>query len=238
MLDNTHIYENENYYRTQEPYLLDLVNAGSIPVRTLSYFDLFPKRSLDIVGSIVGLFLFGLFAALLYIPYRFGGNKGPLLYKQTRYGKNGKIFQIYKFRTMIVGAEEVLKNDPKLWAEYQRNGNKLENDPRVTKLGHLLRVLSIDELPQFINVFKGEMSLVGPRPILEIELKEYGEKLEYLLMAKPGLTGYWTTHGRSKILFPDRADMELKYLEMRGTGYDLWLIARTVVQIFVADDSY
>ena len=198
------------------------------------------KRGLDILGSLVGSFLFVIVATLLYVPYRICSKKdhGPMLYKQKRYGKKGEIFYILKFRTMIVNAEEYLELHPDVKSKYHDNGNKLENDPRVTKIGSFIRQHSIDELPQFINVLKGDMSLVGPRPILLFEAEEYGERLPYLLMCKPGITGYWTSHGRSKVLFPERADLELYYLQYHSIKHDIKLLALTIGQIINGSDAY
>ena len=171
-----------------------------VELKKFSHREIIIKRGIDILGGLVGSGLFLIAAALLYIPYKMSSKKdqGPMFYKQKRYGKNGKIFYILKFRTMIINAEQYLELHSEVKAAYHANGNKLESDPRVTKIGSFIRQHSIDELPQFINVLKGDMALVGPRPILLFEAKEYGKHLPYLLMCKPGITGYWTTHGRSK----------------------------------------
>ncbi|MDR2977525.1 MAG: sugar transferase [Streptococcaceae bacterium] len=224
--------------QSHNPYVQRLLDEGLVEVRCLSRRQIFVKRLIDLLGSTVGVFICLVFMIILFIPYHFGRNRGPMFYKQKRYGQFGETFQIYKFRTMIVGAEEMLLTDPKLFEKYQSNGNKLEDDPRVTRLGRFLRKFSVDELPQFFNVFIGEMALIGPRPILEIELEEYGERLPYLQIARPGLSGYWTTHGRSKVLFPERADMELEYLRLRSTRYDLHLLWLTVVQLLKNRETY
>ena len=138
---------------------------------------------------------------------------------------------------MIINAEHYLELHPEIKAAYHANGNKLENDPRVTKIGSFIRRHLMDELPQFINVLKGDMALVGPRPIFLFEAKEYGERL-YLLMCKPGITGYWTTHGRSKVLFPQRADLELYYLQYQSTKNDIKLLSLTIVQSINGSDVY
>ena len=165
-------------------------------------------------------------------------DQGPMFYKQKRVGKNGKIFYILKFRTMIINAEQYLELHPEVKAAYHANGNKLENDPRVTKIGSFIRQYSVDELPQFINVLKGDMALVGPRPIQHFEAKEFGERLPYLLICKPGITGYWTTHGRSKAPFPQRADLELYYLQYHSTKNDIKLLMLTIAQIIHGSDAY
>ena len=211
-----------------------------VELKKFSHREIIIKRGIDILGGLVGSGLFLIAAALLYVPYKMSSKKdqGPMFYKQKRYGKNGKIFYILKFRTMILNAEQYLELHPEVKAAYHANGNKLESDPRVTKIGSFIRQHSIDELPQFINVLKGDMALVGPRPILLFEGKEYGERLPYLLICKPGITGYWTTHGRSKVLFPQRADLELYYLQYHGTKNDIKLMVLTIVQSIHGSDAY
>lgn len=211
-----------------------------VVLKNFSYRELIIKRGIDILGGLVGSFFFLIAAALLYVPYKMSSERdqGPMFYKQKRYGKNGKIFYILKFRTMIVNAEHYLELHPEVKDAYHTNGNKLEKDPRVTKIGSFIRRHLMDELPQFINVLKGDMALVGPRPIFLFEAKEYGERLSYLLMCKPGITGYWTTHGRSKVLFPQRADLELYYLQYQSTKNDIKLLSLTIVQSINGSDVY
>lgn len=217
-----------------------LIIKKATPFTIFTGLELFIKRIIDIVGALVGCVLFLLAMFLLFIPFLFSSkkDKGPMLYRQERYGYQGKKFYILKFRTMIMDAEKYLEEHPEVKKEYHANGNKMECDPRVTKIGAFIRNKSIDELPQFWNVLKGDMSLVGPRPILEFEKKEYGERFPYLVACKPGITGYWTTHGRSKVLFPERADLELKYLEVHSTRFDLLTLVRTVVQTVKGGDAY
>lgn len=218
----------------------ELKSKNIVEFSQFSQKEIFIKRGIDILGGLIGTSLFLVAAILLFIPYHVGTKKdqGPMFYKQKRYGAHGRIFYILKFRTMVVDAEEYLERHPEVKAEYHANGNKLENDPRVTKIGSFIRQYSIDELPQFINVLKGDMALVGPRPILLFEAKEYGERLPYLLMCKPGITGYWTTHGRSKVLFPERADLELYYLQYHSIKNDLKLLGLTISQIIKGTDAY
>lgn len=211
-----------------------------VPFKKFSLFERIIKRSLDIVGGLIGSCLFAIGVLFLFIPYHLCPQKdrGPMFYRQKRYGRNGRIFYILKFRTMIVDAEGYLACHSEIKAKYHANGNKLENDPRVTRIGAFIRRYSIDELPQFINVLKGDMALVGPRPILLFEAKEYGERLPFLLICRPGITGYWTTHGRSKVLFPERADLELYYLQYHSTRNDIKLLALTIGQMFKGSDAY
>ncbi|WP_374286002.1 sugar transferase [Lactococcus sp.] len=226
--------------RVSEEQEVALVSQPSVNYKPFSLFELGIKRLIDIIGGTVGTLLFLIAAFCLAIPYLMANekDKGPMMYKQKRYGKNGKIFYIWKFRTMILNAEAYLDEHPEIKQAYHDNGNKLEDDPRVTKIGKFIRQHSIDELPQFLNVLKGEMSLVGPRPILLFEDKEYGERLSYLLMCKPGITGYWTTHGRSAVVFPERADLELHYLEIHGLSSDIRLLFMTIFQSFSGKDAY
>ena len=218
----------------------ELEEHKSVVLKKFSYRELIIKRAIDILGGLVGSVLFLIAAALLYVPYKMSSEKdqGPMFYKQKRVGKNGKIFYILKFRTMIINAEQYLELHPEVKAAYHANGNKLESDPRVTKIGSFIRQHSIDELPQFINVLKGDMALVGPRPIQPFETKEFGEGLPYLLICKPGITGYWTTHGRSKVPFPQRADLELYYLQYHSTKNDIKLLVLTIVQSINGSDAY
>ncbi|CAM3259426.1 sugar transferase [Lactococcus hircilactis] len=224
----------------KERYSAILAEQNLCKFKPFTTSELIVKRAVDILGGLVGSFLFLIAALILVIPYLTAPKKdrGPMLYKQKRYGRRGNIFYIWKFRTMILNAEQYLEDHPEVKQAYHDNGNKLENDPRVTKIGRFIRQHSIDELPQFLNVLKGEMSLVGPRPILLFEDTEYGDRLPYLLMCKPGITGYWTTHGRSAILFPKRADLELHYLEVHSFLFDLALIFMTITQSMHGKDAY
>ncbi|MED4925998.1 sugar transferase [Anoxybacillus geothermalis] len=181
---------------------------------------------MDIVGAIIGLVLTSPLFLIISIFYLFGESKGPIFFKQVRVGKNGKRFYIYKFRSMIVNAEEKLKADKELYEKYLRNNYKLEphEDPRITNLGRFLRKTSLDEIPQLINVLKGEMSLVGPRPVVVEELREYGNRVNEFLSVKPGMTGYWAVSGRSSVDYPERVDLELFYVYNQSLLFDLQII--------------
>ncbi|MFC0296526.1 sugar transferase [Geobacillus jurassicus] len=198
------------------------------------------KRTIDIVGAIIGLVLTSPLFLIISIFYLFGDSKGPIFFKQVRVGKNGKRFYIYKFRSMIVNAEEKLKADKELYEKYLRNNYKLEphEDPRITKLGHFLRKTSLDEIPQLINVLKGEMSLVGPRPVVQEELKEYGVKVGEFLSVKPGLTGYWQVSGRSEIGYPERVNLELYYVYNQSLLLDIKIILKTVWMVLLKKGAY
>jgi exopolysaccharide production protein ExoY len=198
------------------------------------------KRTIDIVGAILGLVLTSPLFLLISIFYLFGESKGPIFFKQVRVGKNGKRFYIYKFRSMIVNAEEKLKADKELYEKYLRNNYKLEphEDPRITKLGRFLRKTSLDEIPQLINVLKGEMSLVGPRPVVVEELREYGDRVREFLSVKPGMTGYWAVSGRSSVDYPERVDLELFYVYNQSLLFDLQIIIKTVVTVLLRKGAY
>ncbi|TGA99814.1 sugar transferase [Sporolactobacillus shoreae] len=198
------------------------------------------KRTLDLVGAVVGLvFSLPLFLVISML-YLFGDNKGPVFFKQKRIGQNGKPFYIYKFRSMIVDAEEVLKSNSSLYNKYLINNYKLEpkEDPRITRIGCFLRKTSLDELPQLINVLKGEMSLVGPRPVVIEELKEYGNKQELFLSARPGLTGYWQACGRSEIEYPERCNIELYYVKHQSFKFDVKIIIKTFFSVIKKRGAY
>ncbi|WP_080978092.1 MULTISPECIES: sugar transferase [Lacticaseibacillus] len=201
---------------------------------------LFEKRVFDIICGLFGMVLV-IVTALILEPFCLvGRNKGPLFFKQTRVGQNGRKFKIYKFRSMVVNAEDVLHKDATLYDKYVSNNYKLppKEDPRITKLGIFIRKTSLDELPQFINILKGDMSMVGPRPVVESELREYGQHVDQLLTAKPGAMGLWQASGRSKIGYPQRADLELSYVANRSFSYDLLIICKNLVSIFKADGAF
>ncbi|MGG3739463.1 sugar transferase [Aeribacillus pallidus] len=200
----------------------------------------FTKRSIDIIGAIVGLILASPLFLIISIFYLFGDSKGPIFFKQVRVGKNGKKFHIHKFRSMIVNAEEKLKADKELYQKYLKNNYKLEphEDPRITNLGRILRVTSLDEIPQLINVLKGEMSLVGPRPVVVEELREYGNRINEFLSVKPGLTGYWAISGRSNVDYPERVDLELYYVYNQSLLLDVKIILKTILIVLLKKGAY
>lgn len=199
------------------------------------------KRTCDIIVSGLALVVLVPTAFLVMaIIYRFGENKGPMIYKQRRIGKNGKPFKIWKFRSMVVNADKKLKANPELYRKYMANSYKLpaEEDPRITKFGRFIRKTSIDELPQFINIFKGDMSLVGPRPVVEPELKEYGDQVEKLLSMTPGAMGWWQASGRSNIEYPERCEVELYYIDHASLWFDIKVIFLNIVSIFKHTGAY
>ncbi|HDR8055936.1 sugar transferase [Bacillus pacificus] len=209
-------------------------------IKQPSMMYLCSKRMLDLIGAIVGLIVFSPIFVMISIFYMWGDNKGPVFFKQVRMGKDGEKFHIYKFRSMIVNAEEKLKENELLYKKYVANNYKLEpnEDPRITKLGQFLRKTSLDELPQFINVLKGDMSLVGPRPVVKEELAEYGHKLDAFLSVKPGITGYWQVSGRSDVGYPERVDLELHYVENASLYFDIKILFFTIVNVVLRKGAY
>ncbi|MDQ7936960.1 sugar transferase [Lactiplantibacillus sp. WILCCON 0030] len=198
------------------------------------------KRFFDIIVSILALVCFSPFFLIVFVLDLFGDNRGPLLYAQVRVGKNHKKFKILKFRSMIVDADKKLAADPELFAKYVANNYKLPSgeDPRVTKLGAFLRKTSLDEIPQFLNILSGEMTLIGPRPVVEPELKEYGNEVDLLLSVKPGAMGYWQANGRSNIGYPERCNLELYYVKNASLGFDLRILFKNIYSIFRSEGAF
>lgn len=190
----------------------------------------FMKRFLDILGGLAGLIL--LAPLSLYVKYKNNesGDKDPIFFTQDRVGMNGKVIKIYKYRTMVPNAEGVLEkmmeDNPEVKKEYLKN-KKLENDPRITKAGNMLRRTSLDEIPQLINVLKGEMSLVGPRPYLLREKNDMGTYYKTVIGSKPGITGMWQTHGRSDVSFDDRLKMDDYYFGNWSFWLDITILIKT-----------
>lgn len=194
------------------------------------------KRAIDIIGAIIGIILLIPTIILVYIARKIlKEDQGPLFYKQLRYGKNGKIFRLYKFRSMCINADKKLKeyldNNEDAKNEFEKT-HKLQKDPRITKLGNFLRKTSLDELPQMINILKGEMSFVGPRPVISEEVEEYGVNKDKFLSVTPGLTGYWQVNGRSNTTYEERMLMELYYVENCSLWLDTKIFFKTFITVF------
>ena len=198
------------------------------------------KRIVDILGGIVGAMFLIPLSIGIWLGNRICGDKGPLFYTQDRIGQNGKIFKMYKFRSMVVGAEEKLKEllekDEEARKEYSTY-KKLKNDPRVTKVGEFIRKTSLDEFPQFINVLKGELSLVGPRAYMVTEKPEMGDAYETIIQCKPGITGLWQVSGRSDVTFENRLDMDIDYYENYSLGKDIQILFKTVSAVLNRDGA-
>lgn len=194
------------------------------------------KRMIDIIGAIVGIiFLIPTTIAVCLARKISKEDKGPVFYEQLRYGKNGKVFRLYKFRSMCIGADEKLKKyleeNEEIRKEFQKT-HKLQNDTRITKIGNFLRKTSLDELPQVINILKGEMSFVGPRPVVEKEVEDYGKNKDKFLSVKPGLTGYWQVNGRSNTTYEERMEMELYYVDNCSLWLDIKIFFKTFITVF------
>ncbi|MEG0576850.1 MAG: sugar transferase [Bacilli bacterium] len=198
------------------------------------------KRIIDIVLSILGLIIASPVFLLITIFYLFGESKGPLVFKQQRYGEKGNKFDIYKIRSMVVNADERLKANKQLYKKYLQNNYKLEQweDPRITKIGRFLRKTSLDELPQLINVLKGDMSIVGPRPVVEEEIKEYRHFKDDFLSVKPGITGFWQISGRSNVGYPERVELELYYVYHQSLLLDIKIILKTIIVVIFKKGAY
>ena len=190
----------------------------------------FLKRTVDITASATALLLLSPVFLVTSLAIR-KDSDGPAMFTQKRIGKDGKLFEIYKFRTMIPDADkklfELLDKDEKAREEYKLN-KKLKHDPRITKVGNFLRKTSIDELPQLINVLKGDMSLVGPRPYLPREKEDMGDYYNTIIESKPGITGLWQVSGRSNTTFEQRLEFDKEYTENKGFLYDMGLLTKTV----------
>lgn len=197
------------------------------------------KRTTDLVLSLAGMVLLLPVYAAVALAVRLN-SEGPIFFRQQRLGVGGKPFTIYKFRSMLTDAEEILQRDPELYAEYVANDYKLppSRDPRVTSVGAFLRRTSLDELPQLFNVLKGEMSLVGPRPIVPEEIENYGSEAGMFLAVKPGVTGQWQINGRSQVGYPERARLDLEYIENWSLIEDLEILFKTVPHLIRGDGAH
>ncbi|WP_235856600.1 sugar transferase [Niallia taxi] len=198
------------------------------------------KRIFDVCASIAGLIITAPLFLLITILYMFGDQKGPVFFKQKRVGKDGVEFYIYKFRSMVVNAEEKLIANKALYEKYIENSYKLEpdEDPRITSIGRFLRKTSLDELPQLINILIGNMSLVGPRPVISEELNEYGDKKDLFLSVKPGVTGFWQVSGRSNIGYPERVNLELHYVYNKSLFFDLKIVFLSFYSVALKKGAY
>lgn len=191
---------------------------------------LFVKRVFDICCGIFGCICLLPLMGIVKICNMISGDFKPVFYTQRRVGKDGEIINIYKFRTMVSNADEVLKEllkDEKYRKEWEEN-QKFENDPRITKIGAILRKTSLDEVPQFINVLKGEMSLCGPRPLVEGELEAHNGDAEIYNAVKPGITGWWGCNGRSETTYEERLKLEYYYVENISLTLDIKTIFLTI----------
>ena len=192
------------------------------------------KRLMDICAGLCGILILIPLTIFVFVKNRKEGDKGPIFFTQNRIGKNGKEFKMYKYRTMVLGAdkilEELMEKDPAIREEYTVN-KKLANDPRITSAGKFLREKSLDEFPQFINVLFGQMSLIGPRPYLPREKEDMGQYYDDVVACKPGITGMWQSHGRSDVDFDHRLVLDEYYYRNWSFWLDVTLLFKTVKQV-------
>ena len=201
-------------------------------VPRLHLLQIASKRALDLLGAIVGLALLSPIMAATALAVCLEGR--PILFRQKRLGVGGRPFTIYKFRSMRPDAEKVLRDNDLLYRKYVDNNYKLppDEDPRISNVGRFIRRASLDELPQLFNVLLGDMSLVGPRPVVPDEIREYGQAAPAFLAVVPGLTGWWQVSGRSRVMYPDRARLDIAYVRNWSLMFDLKILLLTFPRLF------
>lgn len=198
------------------------------------------KRIIDIIGALVGGIILLPLTIGIWIANMIAKDNGPIFYIQKRIGKDGKTFKMYKYRSMVVNADKKLRRhllDNEEANEEFLKYRKLKDDPRVTTVGRFIRRTSLDEFPQFINVLKGEMSLVGPRPYLPRERRVMGKAYNEIIKLKPGLTGPWQVNGRSEISLEERMKMDIEYIKTESAFNDLKFVFKTIFKIFKSDEG-
>lgn len=226
---------NNNIDTSEEQNTLEMQKINAT-VNSALYFKKKPvfaffKRFFDIINSTFAIILLSPLLLIIALIVKFT-SKGPVLYRHKRIGKNGRPFSMLKFRTMKWDKRPIEEQLTKEQLEQFYREFKVDNDPRITKIGKFLRKTSLDELPQLFNIFIGQMSVVGPRPIIDIETGKYGLTKKVLLSVRPGLTSYWACHGRSSVDYTERVNMELYYIKHRSLWLDFKIIILTVVKVF------
>lgn len=228
-----------------QPYNTEVVDYDgnlfiSVTDAKKSFRDVFSKKIIDVLAGILGCLLLLPLTIFVKIKSVSNGDCAPIFFTQNRIGKNGKIIKIYKYRSMVPNAEqlleELMEKDPKIREEYLTN-KKLDPDPRVTPLGDFLRRTSLDEIPQFINVLKGEMSLIGPRPYLPREREDMGNDYKTIIKSKPGITGMWQANGRSDIGFHERCKLDVYYYDNWSLKLDIIIIIKTIKAVLKHDGA-
>ena len=194
------------------------------------------KRLFDIVAATCGIVILSPLMIIIAVLIK-AEDHGPVFYKQVRVGKNGKTFTMYKFRSMFVNADQML-DELKEQSDVEGPMFKMKNDPRITRIGHFIRKHSLDELPQFFNVLKGDMSLVGPRPPLPSEVAEYSDYDKQRLYVIPGCTGLWQATERNEVGFSEMVQLDIEYIQKAGFWFDLWIIWKTVAIVIKPNGSY
>ena len=224
-----------------EAIIAEDVTNVNIEKERKRYLYRFIKRVIDIIGGIVGcLILIPMTIVLALVKAMSKENKGPLFFEQLRIGKGGYEFRFYKYRSMVMHADEklweYLNSNPEAKEEYTKY-KKLKYDPRVTRLGKFLRSSSLDEFPQMINVLKGDMSLVGPRPYLYREKEDMGDAYDEIIKVKPGLTGLWQVNGRAETTFSDRCKIDMEYIKKRSLLLDFKILVKTFLKVFLKEGA-
>jgi lipopolysaccharide/colanic/teichoic acid biosynthesis glycosyltransferase len=198
------------------------------------------RRALDLILAVAGLIFLAPLLLTVAVLIKLQ-DRGPILFQQERLGRAGRVFQCWKFRTMVVDAQarldDLLERDPEALQEWQRD-HKLKDDPRITGLGRFLRKSSIDEIPQLLNIIAGEMSIVGPRPIVRAEIPRYAGRFASYCRVKPGLTGLWQISGRSNTSYRRRVAMDVLYIKRRTLMMDIRIIAFTIPAVLQSRGSY
>lgn len=210
----------------------EMVIENKLTLSKKAYFAI--KRTFDVFASLIGIIALSPVFIITILAIKID-SKGKAVFTQDRIGLNGKLFKLYKFRSMVENADEILKEilskDDVLALEYRVN-KKFKNDPRITRVGRIIRKLSIDELPQLFNVLKGDMSLIGNRPYLPREMDDMKPYYDKIIMTKPGITGLWQTSGRSNTTFKTRCRMEAEYSENASIRMDIKIFFKTFVVVF------
>lgn len=205
-----------------------------------TYIFLGAKRLFDIIVALIGCIALLPLMLIVKLCNVISGDLNPIFYKQKRIGKNGKFIYIYKFRSMVPNADEILKEllekSPERKKEWEEN-QKFEHDPRITKIGNILRKTSLDEVPQMINVLKGDMSLIGPRPLIEGELDLHNGDHELYESVRPGITGWWACNGRSATTYEERLKLEYYYVQNMSLKLDIKCIIKTVLAVIKKDGA-
>ena len=240
-VDDDNKEKEEEFVKTSE-IIVDINEYKEIKkkVVAIELTYLFIKRCFDIICGLIGVIVLIPVTIILKIVTICSGDLNPIIFSQNRIGKNGKEFKFYKFRSMVPNADEVLFKTlemDKLMAEEYKKNRKLKNDPRITKVGKVIRKLSIDELPQLINVLKGDMSIIGNRPYLPREKEDMEEFYEDIIKTKPGITGYWQVNGRSKTTFKERLVLERYYSNNYSLILDIKIFFKTFKVVLFGKDA-
>ena len=218
-------FESQEAILSRDIVIVPKIAKGASKINYISV-----KRIIDVIISTIGLIVLSPIFLILAIIIKLD-SKGPVFFAHTRYGKDGKKFKMYKFRTMYENAQDMINDfTPEQMKEWKENF-KLQDDPRITKVGKFLRKTSLDELPQIVNIIKGDLSIIGPRPVIEEELEKYGDNKEKFLSVTPGLTGYWQANGRSSTTYEQRMEMELYYIDNISPKLDVKIFFKTIESV-------